>query len=64
MAVPDTVEARVEVVYSNIGAEWHAMLVDDDGKEIIAVRASTRAGVLRELADEIDGEPIYKLRRT
>jgi hypothetical protein len=53
--IADTVPAEVEVVYSNIGKEWIAELVDDGGKTLAFSRGSTRADVLRGLADAIEG---------
>lgn len=54
MKVDDEVSATVEVTYSNIGLEWNASLIDEDGKTLAYGTASTRAGALRELADEIE----------
>lgn len=54
MSIPDSVAAIVDVVYSNIGEEWCASLVDEEGKTLAHATAQTRAGALHELADEIE----------
>lgn len=52
--IPDLFPATVEVVYSNLGREWIASLFDENGKEVVGVRAPTRADALRALADELE----------
>jgi hypothetical protein len=52
--IADSVAATVEVTYSNIGEEWCALLLDENGKTLACVRAGSRADALRELAEEIE----------
>jgi hypothetical protein len=54
MSIPDSTAATVEVVYSNIGEEWCASLVDEDGSTLAHAKADSRADALRGLADEIE----------
>jgi len=56
VSVPDTVNAEVEVIYSNIREMWFASLVAPDGEELAVGRGTTRAESLRYLADEIEDE--------
>ena len=52
--IDDSIPATVEVTYSNIGEEWCAALLDENGKTLGSARARTRADALRELAEDID----------
>jgi hypothetical protein len=52
--IEDSIPATVEVSYSNIGEEWCAQLLDENGRTIASARSGTRAQALRELAEEID----------
>jgi hypothetical protein len=54
MSIPDSTAATVEVVYSNIGEEWCAELLDESGNSLASGRGETRVDALRELADEIE----------
>jgi hypothetical protein len=52
--IEDSIPATIEVTYSNIGEEWCAVLLDENGRTLASARSQSRADALRELADEID----------
>jgi hypothetical protein len=52
--IDDSISATVDVTYSNIGEEWCAQLIDEDGRTLASAKSLTRADALRELAEEID----------
>lgn len=54
MAIGDDVAATVDCSYSNIGEEWCAALIGDDGHTLAVGRSNTRAEALRNLADAIE----------
>lgn len=54
MRVDDSIPATVDVVYSNIGEEWCASLVGEDGKTLAYAKAQSRAEAIRGLAEEIE----------
>jgi hypothetical protein len=54
--IEDSVSATVDCSYSNIGEEWCAALIGEDGKTLAYGKAQTRADALRNLAMAIDAQ--------
>lgn len=54
--VEDNIPATVDCSYSNIGLEWCAALIGEDGKTLAYGKAHTRADALRNLACAIDDQ--------
>lgn len=54
MKIGDNIAATVDCSYSNIGEEWCAELIAEDGTILAYGKSSSRAEALRNLADVID----------
>jgi hypothetical protein len=54
--IEDSVSATVDCRYSNIGEEWCAVLLDENGRTLKYGKSSNRADALRNLADAIDDQ--------
>lgn len=52
--IDDDVAATVECTYSNIGEEWCAALIAEDGSTLKYGKSLSRANALRNLADAIE----------
>lgn len=52
--IEDRIAGTVDCSYSNIGEEWCAALVDENGKTLAAGKSNSRADALRNLADAIE----------
>lgn len=54
--IEDSIAATVECSYSNIGEEWCAALIDENGHTLKYGKSDSRADALRNLADAIEDE--------
>lgn len=54
MPIEDSVAATVDCSYSNIGGEWCAALISEDGHTLAVGKSNSRAEALRNLADAIE----------